>query len=371
VIDRIVSIAAGTIILAGVAHVTVQNTGGYDTPHAALTWAVALGVACGSVFTGMALSAKQYIIATGLIVSIVAGEAYNSLLTGDRLIAGMEKAQAPTREHAKAYASAAAEVERLKALVASPPETSKRLDDAQAAKIKADEEAAETSAGRYCRTNCGQILLNTADRADAEVKAARAALDASNARTKADLATAQKRLATMKPPVSATPLADTLGISPHVFMMLLAGLGTLGINGLASFLLIYGTHRRQGEPEPRPLDRAFARREPGADRLPEPPRPQLATASPKPPAGSVPKILTAILEPADGQRVEAEECHGGYAAQCKADGKRALTPVEFVDPLREYCKRVGIRTKTSGRRFYLLDVRLAACVTLSTSDGQK
>jgi hypothetical protein len=44
----------------------------------------------------------------------------------------------------------------------------------------------------------------------------------------------------------------------------------------------------------------------------------------------------------------------GYAAQCRAEGKRAVPPVQFIDPVKEFCRRAGIRTKTEGDRFYLL-----------------
>jgi hypothetical protein len=33
-------------------------------------------------------------------------------------------------------------------------------------------------------------------------------------------------------------------------------------------------------------------------------------------------------------------------------------PAQFIDPLKEFCRRLGIKTKTAGDRFYLLDVRL-------------
>jgi len=98
VIARALSVIAGAAILAAVAHVTVIHTGGYGTPHAVLTWAVAFGVACGSVFCGMALSAGQYAIAFGFLVCITAGEAYNFFQTADRLISAIDAAQAPKRE---------------------------------------------------------------------------------------------------------------------------------------------------------------------------------------------------------------------------------------------------------------------------------
>ena len=80
-------------------------------------------------------------------------------------------------------------------------------------------------------------------------------------------------------------------------------------------------------------------------------------------AGSIPKILHELLEPAAGRRVEIKDCHDGYAARCRVEQKRALPPVQFVDPVKEFCRRAGIRTKTEGDRFYLVGVQLVASLS--------
>jgi hypothetical protein len=98
---------------------------------------------------------------------------------------------------------------------------------------------------------------------------------------------------------------------------------------------------------------------PMAARLPSPHRPKLVTASAEPPAGSIPKIMSAALEPATGKRVELEEAFGAYRGACEAEGKRAVPPGLFVDPLREFCKAAGIRIKDDSGQVYLMNVRLA------------
>jgi hypothetical protein len=95
-------------------------------------------------------------------------------------------------------------------------------------------------------------------------------------------------------------------------------------------------------------------------KLPAPPRPKLVAANPKPPAGSVPKILTALLAPSKGARVEMGEVYAGYAAECRKQGVRALALAEFADALAAFCKGAGIRTKMDGEHVYLLNVRLSA-----------
>lgn len=69
--------------------------------------------------------------------------------------------------------------------------------------------------------------------------------------------------------------------------------------------------------------------------------------------------MTAALEPAAGKRVELEDAFGAYAGACEAEGKRAVPPGVFVDPLRTFCKVAGIRIKDEGGHVYLMNVRLA------------
>jgi hypothetical protein len=92
-----------------------------------------------------------------------------------------------------------------------------------------------------------------------------------------------------------------------------------------------------------------------------PPRPKLVAASNEPPAGSIPKIMTAALEPAAGKRVELKEAFGAYAGACQSEGMGAVPPGLFVDPLRKFCKAAGIRIKDEGGHVYLVNVRLADC----------
>ena len=100
--------------------------------------------------------------------------------------------------------------------------------------------------------------------------------------------------------------------------------------------------------------------EPMPARLRPVPRPKLVAASAEPLAGSIPKIMTAALEPATGRRVELEEAFGAYTGACEAEGERAVPPGLFVDPLKKFCKAAGIRIKDEGGQVYLMNVRLAA-----------
>jgi hypothetical protein len=99
-----------------------------------------------------------------------------------------------------------------------------------------------------------------------------------------------------------------------------------------------------------------------------PPRPTLVTASNEPPPGSIPKIMTAALEPAAGNRVELEEAFSAYAGACEAEGKRAVPPGQFVEPLKKFCKAAGIRIKDEANQVYLMNVQLTGAVSHSRRD---
>jgi hypothetical protein len=255
--DRVLSILAGSMILAAVAHVTTTYTGGYGTAHAWLTWTVAFGVLVASIFAGMAFSSGRRRGAWILLLCGLCSEAYNFLQTGDRLIAEIDRLEAPMREKIDAYAAAKKKVSDLEAVIMNPPETSKRLSDATTAKAKADGAVTSESAKPGCRSECSKLLNKAVEDAKAEVKAARDALDDSNKNAKTNLETAKKELAAMTPPGSASPLADTLGIPARLLSILMALCGSIGINGLAMALLVHGSHTHK-EPAPRPIDRTYS-----------------------------------------------------------------------------------------------------------------
>jgi hypothetical protein len=89
-------------------------------------------------------------------------------------------------------------------------------------------------------------------------------------------------------------------------------------------------------------------------------RPRLVASNPINPAiGAIPKILTAALDPADGERVEIADAYRCYAQECAKESKRPVTPEQFAEPLARFCKGAEIRTKRMrDGSVYLLDVRL-------------
>ncbi len=95
--------------------------------------------------------------------------------------------------------------------------------------------------------------------------------------------------------------------------------------------------------------------------LPPKPKPQLV--SNLPPAVAVADFAIATLEAKPGARVDVDDFYIAYAESCARDGKRTLTPDQFMPPLKKLCRQTGIGIQKSGERVYLQDVAFAHGVT--------
>jgi hypothetical protein len=239
---RVLAIVGGLLILTCVAHVTIQSTGGYGTPHSLLTLAVAAGVGVASVCSGLAWTAERHTLALLLIGAIFAGELFAFLSTAERLITAREALQAPLRVGQAEYAAAAANVTKAEAALAASPETSDRLKAALASKTAADTAAITKSSERGCAANCRMLLQEQVQTAAKDVDEARTALGQQHAALVNDLAEARRVLAKVKAPVSASPLADRLGWPAWVLDLVIAALGSIAANGLACCLLVFASH---------------------------------------------------------------------------------------------------------------------------------
>jgi hypothetical protein len=145
---RVAAALAGVLIVGATAHVTIIATGGYSTPHAVLTMAIAAGVSVGALCIGAAWSGERRPLAVWLALAIVAGEAFGFLSTAERLIVSREAAQAPLRQATEAHAEASERVRNAETVVARLPVTSPRLEAAKVAKVIADGAAVQRSAER-------------------------------------------------------------------------------------------------------------------------------------------------------------------------------------------------------------------------------
>ena len=142
---RILAVVTGLMLLGGTAHVTVLASGGYHNPHAVLVLAIAAGVGVGALCIGTAVMQGCLIIAILIGVTLICGEAYGLLQTGERIIAARDRAQTPARE-AKAQRVVARDRLNLISRTADALKRSDRLDTALAAQAAADKAAADKAA---------------------------------------------------------------------------------------------------------------------------------------------------------------------------------------------------------------------------------
>jgi hypothetical protein len=232
----------GVALLGATAHVTIHHTGGYGSAHAILTLAIAAGVGIGALCVGAAWASQRAGVATWLVMAILAGEAFGFLSTAERLVVAREAMQAPLRVAQEAFDKARARASAAAQAIGALPPTSPRLEAAQATKAVADAAVVAKSAERGCVENCRRLLQAQVDAAALEVDSARAEVDARRKGADAELVAARAAMDSLQPPVSATPLADRLGVPAWLLDLLTAGLGSIAANGLACGLIAFAAH---------------------------------------------------------------------------------------------------------------------------------
>jgi hypothetical protein len=246
---RAIAATVGALILAAAAHVTIQSTGGYGSGHSWVTISVAAGVAAGSVFSGMAWSEGRHALSVLLVVAIVAGEAYGLIATAERLITAREAAQAPLRQLAEDRTRAQGALVAATAALQGFPTSTPRLDRALIDKAATDAAVVAKSAERGCVENCRRLLQAQADAAEQEVTRAREDMDRQKRDAQTRVANATAVVDALRPPASATPLADRLGWPAWLLDLLQSALGSIAANGLACFLMVFGAHRPRKQAE--------------------------------------------------------------------------------------------------------------------------
>jgi hypothetical protein len=128
------------------------------------------------------------------------------------------------------------------AALESFPTSSPRLDRALIDKAATDAAVVAKSAERGCVEN-RRLLQAQADAAEQEVTRAREDMDRLKRDAETRVVNAKAAVDALKPPASATPLADRLGWPAWMLDLLQSALGSIAANGLACFLMVFGAHR--------------------------------------------------------------------------------------------------------------------------------
>lgn len=302
---RIIAIPSGLAILAAATWLIVTDANLDPTgPHALLLYAMAGGVATGSVI--MARTSWR----VGLIVAlaVIAGESYGMLATAERVIRNREALSADVRE-----GNAAREG------------TMRRATTADAAIRAHDDTARKTVAERGCAAECRRLLEATrADLVRDRDMAIAAATASAGGR-------------------SATPLADRLGIEPWRLDVAMAALLSLGANGLACVLIAFGAHapRRPAPIQPAMVQparvEAMAPSETGSNVVAMPRRATKREAA---------EFAVQCLIPAPGEVVELRDVVTAYWEWCDANRYARPDTKTTVEQIGALFVRANIETST-------------------------
>lgn len=222
----------GAGILAAATNTNVMATGGYFTSHAALVVALSVGVFAGARVIGAGVAGT---IAAAIIIALGAGEIYNLSATAERTVIERENGAAPLKDALAKHNAALAKLNEIESSKVGSARLSLALDNQAKARASYD---LELRTGGRCKQVCNG-LKDDAAKADAEVSAAAEEAQRLHA---ANTEAAKADVAASPLPASATPLADRLGLPAWALDLIMAGLLSVGANGLAGTLIAFGAH---------------------------------------------------------------------------------------------------------------------------------
>jgi hypothetical protein len=325
-IIRALAFLVGLVILGAIAHVTITSTGSYGQPSAATVIALALGVAVGAVAIGASLAQGRRVLAAGLIIALLAGEAFGLLRTADMYVASREAQQAPIRDAAAKHTAALA---RLAAA-----ERSDAVAKAEASKAKITSEAMAASVEKTCRDNCRLVL-------EAQVSDAQAVVQAARTAQQREIVEARAELHQNPMPASASPLADRLGVPAWGIDLVIAGLGSIGCNGLAACLLAFAAHAPRRGQHDLGQPRKFAV-------APDLGRPRPAVEVLEPRLGDIDAFMLERVTRIRGAQVSWAELFAEYLDWCRAESLRPVTVENFGKRMDAMRRELKLRTHAAG-----------------------
>lgn len=356
---RCAAAVAAVALLAAAAHAVVTHAGGYGTPHSIITLTLAAGVAVGALAIGRAWQARRRAVALSLALALICGEAFGLMSTAERLIAQREAAQRPLLETADKRADVqrrltAAEAQAIAA------KRSHRLDKAQDAKEAADRAVIEKAAERGCAANCRTLLEQQVANAARELEAARGDVATAEKAAAAIVAAIRAELAAIPAPVSATPLADRLGLPAWSLDLFMAGLGSIAANGLAAALLVFAGHGNAHTPAPR------MKAEPRARVV------NINALEIEPPAVPVlnrrehaARFGVECFAPADSGATSVEAIKVRYLAWCRAHNVAPLPDAEIGETLADLMRSAGLRITQQAGQLVVVGIALKPATELA------
>lgn len=237
---RILAGIVGAGIIACVTWAAVSAVGGINTPTGPLLVALAFGLVAGSMCAGFAWHNGRKAMAIALAATLLTGETYALLNTGERELEAREAKQAPVR-------AAMVTREKLSREAQAPViVTTDRLAAAQKALDEVNTDARVKIATASCVKLCKQELAEQREAAQKEVEAARAELYAMRKASSDKVEAAQVALAAIPVAAAVSPLAARINVPDWVLDLIRATLFSVSTNGLGAFLLAFAAHRGGG-----------------------------------------------------------------------------------------------------------------------------
>lgn len=347
---RAIAVVVALCLLGATAHAVITHAGGYGTPHAYTTIALAAGVAVGALTIGAAWDQGRRLLAVVLCIALACGEAFGLLSTAERLVAQRDAMQAPVADAHAQRAAAAKQLAKAEAELVAVSR-SDRVQRAEAAKTEADRAAVAKSAERGCVANCRALLEQQVKSAEAELSAARAEVAQRVATANANIATARAALAGLKAPASVTPLADRLGVAGWSLDLIAAALGSLAANGLAAALLVFAAHRRSIDTAS-PVAPVAAEGGTTHHFAPRQPLPVLNIAE------HAARFGVECLTPKEGGKASLEAIKARYLAWCSELGVSAVADGQIGKALADLFAAVGLRAIEQDGRIFVVGIEI-------------
>jgi hypothetical protein len=343
---RVIAGLVGLGILAFVVNAAILASGGYGTPAAPLMMALGAGLAAGALAVGVAWEEGRRALGVGLVVALLAGEAWALLQTAERTIAHRDQQQAPLQAAADTRVRAAERVKAAADALAAIGDTP-RLAKAQATKDAADAAVVSKAAEKGCVHNCAKLLQAQVQAAAEDVAAARAEIATLRAAAEESLQQARAALAALPLPPSGTPLADRLGIAAWRLDIIHAALASVAANGLAALLLAFAAHgrrpRRAIHVMPAPTMETPAP-------LPDDPGSVLADTPVRDAKEEADAFARSAFRPSKRGRVVLNDIPAAYHAWCRTRGIEPLSTAEIGAALAALFASVGLYRRGKGER---------------------
>lgn len=370
--QHIIAGLVGAGIVATVVHASIVAAGGYDSPAAWITVALGCGLVVGAITIGICWRERRYGLGFAIMACLLAGEAYTLLLTAERTTAAREAKQAPLREDLERRRQALKLLADAEAAFARLSDTP-RLMRAIAAKADADTTAQTKAAERGCAVNCRALLEAQVREAAKELEAARIENDGIRSDAMQRLVEAQTAVASLPPTVSASPLADRMGVDPGHLDLAAAALASIAANGLAACLLAFASHARREKPVPviepaaaalvvsAPIEASptSAMIEAAAEPITEPPgirEAERKAESERDVKREANAFAVTAFRPADDGAVLVSDIKKAYRDWCASRSLEPLPDHEIAGALRDLFARVGLDVEHAGSQRKVLGI---------------